>query len=199
VRGTRTSLGEQIPYLPRWGGEPHPRLAHQGAGSGVGGAARIAAAPAHRPAHRRHRRGNCWHPHRIGRGQSLQLRDTHPGRPGRLPLGAPVAGGGAPDLAQRGWALLLLCRIAVEPRPYQLVPLLLALQQDPVRLLIADDVGIGKTVEALLIARELWDRGESGLRAVSPGPHRGLGAARANPRRHPPRRGSHPHLSGWWG
>lgn len=50
--------------------------------------------------------------------------------------------------------------IAVEPRPYQLVPLLLAMKQDVVRLLIADDVGIGKTVEALLIARELLDRGE---------------------------------------
>src|SRR5262245_28933307 len=51
-------------------------------------------------------------------------------------------------------------RIAVEPRPYQLVPLLLALKLDPVRLLIADDVGIGKTVEAGLIVRELIDRGE---------------------------------------
>ena len=50
--------------------------------------------------------------------------------------------------------------IAVEPRPYQLVPLLMAMKQDTVRLLIADDVGIGKTVEALLIARELQDRGE---------------------------------------
>src|ERR1700692_4743081 len=51
-------------------------------------------------------------------------------------------------------------RIAVEPRPYQLVPLMMALKLDPVRLLIADDVGIGKTVEAALIARELLDRGE---------------------------------------
>jgi len=50
--------------------------------------------------------------------------------------------------------------IAVEPRPYQLVPLLMALKLDPVRLLIADDVGIGKTVEAMLVARELLDRGE---------------------------------------
>jgi len=50
--------------------------------------------------------------------------------------------------------------IAVEPRPYQLVPLLMALKLDPVRLLIADDVGIGKTVEAGLVARELLDRGE---------------------------------------
>mgnify|MGYP001159290362 FL=1 len=57
-------------------------------------------------------------------------------------------------------------RINVEPRPYQLVPLLLALKQDPVRLLIADDVGIGKTIEALLIARELLDRGEIDRLAV---------------------------------
>jgi superfamily II DNA or RNA helicase len=51
-------------------------------------------------------------------------------------------------------------RLGVEPRPYQLVPLLVALKLDPIRLLIADDVGIGKTVEALLIVRELIDRGE---------------------------------------
>src|SRR6516164_6384783 len=51
-------------------------------------------------------------------------------------------------------------RIAVEPRAYQLVPLLVALKLDPIRLLIADDVGIGKTIEALLIAKEMLDRGE---------------------------------------
>lgn len=57
-------------------------------------------------------------------------------------------------------ALRAIARINVEPRAYQLVPLLMALRQDVTRLLIADDVGIGKTVEALLIARELLDRGE---------------------------------------
>src|SRR5438034_10494815 len=62
-------------------------------------------------------------------------------------------------------------RIAVEPRPYQLVPLLLALRLDPVRLLIADDVGIGKTIEACLIARELLDRGEVRRLAVLCPPH----------------------------
>lgn len=51
-------------------------------------------------------------------------------------------------------------RLAFEPRPYQLVPLLMALKLDPVRMLISDDVGIGKTIEAGLIARELLDRGE---------------------------------------
>ena len=53
-----------------------------------------------------------------------------------------------------------LSRIGVEPRPYQLVPLMMALRMETIRLLIADDVGIGKTVEALLIAREMVDRGE---------------------------------------
>ena len=62
-------------------------------------------------------------------------------------------------------------RIAVEPRPYQIVPLLMALKLDPIRLLIADDVGIGKTVEACLIARELLDRGEIRRIAVLCPPH----------------------------
>ena len=53
-----------------------------------------------------------------------------------------------------------LGRLGARPRPYQLVPLLMALRLDPVRLLIADDVGVGKTVEAALIVRELIDRGE---------------------------------------
>ncbi|MDE2083164.1 MAG: DUF1524 domain-containing protein [Burkholderiales bacterium] len=52
--------------------------------------------------------------------------------------------------------------IAVEPRAYQLVPLLMALRLSTVRLLIADDVGVGKTIEAGLIVRELMDRGEIG-------------------------------------
>ncbi len=52
-----------------------------------------------------------------------------------------------------------LGQLSVEPRPYQFVPLIMALRLDPVRLLIADDVGVGKTIEAGLIARELLDRG----------------------------------------
>ena len=57
-------------------------------------------------------------------------------------------------------------RIAVDPRPYQLVPLLMALRLDPIRLLIADDIGVGKTIEACLIAREMLDRGEIARTAV---------------------------------
>ena len=49
--------------------------------------------------------------------------------------------------------------LSVEPRPYQFVPLIMALRLDPVRLLIADDVGVGKTIEAAMIAREMLDRG----------------------------------------
>ncbi|RZM79123.1 helicase-related protein [Leptolyngbya iicbica] len=62
-------------------------------------------------------------------------------------------------------------KLAVEPRPYQLVPLLMALKLEPVRLLIADDVGIGKTVEAALVAKELIDRGEVDRLAILCPPH----------------------------
>ena len=62
-------------------------------------------------------------------------------------------------------------RLGFEPRPYQLVPLIMALRLEPVRILIADDVGIGKTIEALLIARELYDRREiKGFSVLCP-PH----------------------------
>jgi superfamily II DNA or RNA helicase len=47
----------------------------------------------------------------------------------------------------------------------------MALKQEVVRLLIADDVGIGKTIEAALIVRELLDRGEISRLAVLCPPH----------------------------
>ncbi|MCP3785339.1 DEAD/DEAH box helicase [Micromonospora sp. A3M-1-15] len=59
-----------------------------------------------------------------------------------------------------------LAGIAVEPRAYQLVPLLMALRQKTVRMLISDDVGIGKTVEAGLIASELLAQGSATKLAV---------------------------------
>lgn len=64
-----------------------------------------------------------------------------------------------------------LGRLSFEPRPYQLVPLILALRQEKIRLLISDDVGIGKTLESLLIAKELLDRHEISRFAVVCLPH----------------------------
>jgi ERCC4-related helicase len=61
--------------------------------------------------------------------------------------------------------------LAFQPRAYQLVPLLMALKQEVVRLLVADDVGIGKTIEAGMIARELLDRAEVQRFAVLCPPH----------------------------
>jgi superfamily II DNA or RNA helicase len=61
--------------------------------------------------------------------------------------------------------------LGVEPRAYQLVPLLMALRLDVKRMLIADDVGIGKTIEAGMILREMLDRGEIDRATVLCPPH----------------------------
>jgi superfamily II DNA or RNA helicase len=108
--------------------------------------------------------------------------EAEPVREARFPL--PAAGQRASHdgaLLLRDALLLSLRRgagpfrsfgqISVEPRAYQLVPLLMALKLDPVRLLIADDVGVGKTIEAALIARELYDRGDIERMTVLCPPH----------------------------
>jgi superfamily II DNA or RNA helicase len=64
-----------------------------------------------------------------------------------------------------------LGRLSVRPRPYQFVPLIMGLRLDTVRMLIADDVGIGKTIEAGLIASELLARGEARRLCVLCPPH----------------------------
>jgi hypothetical protein len=56
-----------------------------------------------------------------------------------------------------------LAKLSFRPRSYQIVPLIMALRQDLVLLLVADDVGVGKTVEALLVVKELLER-----RRISP-------------------------------
>lgn len=108
--------------------------------------------------------------------------EIEPVREARFPLpDAEQLGGHDSALLLRDALLLSLRRgagpfrsfgqISVEPRAYQLVPLLMALKLDPVRLLIADDVGVGKTIEALLIARELFDRGDIDRTVVLCPPH----------------------------
>ena len=63
-------------------------------------------------------------------------------------------------------------KLSFRPRSYQLVPLVMALQQkETVRMMIADDVGIGKTIEALIILKELMERGEVKKFAVICPPH----------------------------
>ena len=108
--------------------------------------------------------------------------EIEPVREARFPLPSPHELGGHDSALLLRDALLLSLRrgagpfrsfgqISVQPRAYQLVPLLMALKLEPVRLLIADDVGVGKTIEALLIARELLDRGDIDRTVVLCPPH----------------------------
>ncbi|CAO5184388.1 DNA/RNA helicase, superfamily II, SNF2 family [Frankia sp. AiPs1] len=84
-------------------------------------------------------------PNTVGDHQSARLLTT------ALRLGFDAGAGPLRSLAS----------VAVTPRNYQLVPLLVALRQRTVRMLIGDDVGIGKTVEAGLIAKELLAQGDA--------------------------------------
>src|SRR5512138_2804690 len=108
--------------------------------------------------------------------------EPEPVRDARFPMPAPRQLGGHDAALLLRDALTLSLRrgagpfrsfgqISVEPRAYQLVPLLMALKQDVVRLAIADDTGVGKTIEGLLIARELLDRGEIDRATVLCPPH----------------------------
>jgi len=90
-------------------------------------------------------------------------------QPGRLEPPSPYIVGhpSAQDLLLRAYRLSLLHgtaplislqRSRVIPKDYQLVPVVMALEMSRVRMLIADDVGLGKTIEAGLIITELLAR-----------------------------------------
>ena len=130
---------------------PRPRMG-RAAGQRPGPAG---AAPARRH-RRRHRRG-------LPRAEEVPSPGSRPPPP--EDLGDPHAAGLLRTALRIGFRssagpFRSLAAIAVEPRPYQLVPLLMALRQHAVRMLISDDVGIGKTIEAGLIAAELLAQGE---------------------------------------
>ncbi len=62
-------------------------------------------------------------------------------------------------------------KLSFRLKSYQIVPLIMSLKQEQIRLLIADDVGVGKTIEALTIVKELIERGELKSFAVVCLPH----------------------------
>ena len=62
--------------------------------------------------------------------------------------------------------LLSLQRSRVVPELFQLVPVVMSLDMPKVRMLIADDVGLGKTIEAGLIVSEL-SRGSEHTNSLS--------------------------------
>lgn len=64
-----------------------------------------------------------------------------------------------------------IAKLSFRPRSYQMVPLIMALKLENIRLLIADDVGVGKTIEALLIVKELLERREIKRFAIVCLPH----------------------------
>lgn len=64
-----------------------------------------------------------------------------------------------------------IAKLSFRPRSYQIVPLIMALKLETIKLLIADDVGIGKTIEALLIVKELLERKEIKRFAIVCLPH----------------------------
>ena len=90
-------------------------------------------------------------------------------RPGRIePPSSEIVGNfSAQDLLLRAYRLsmihgaaplLSLQRSRVVPVSFQMVPVVMSLEMPRVRLLIADDVGLGKTIEAGLTVIELFAR-----------------------------------------
>jgi SNF2 family DNA or RNA helicase len=95
-----------------------------------------------------------------------ELNLTRPGRLARFQL---LMDGIRLSLAPGDDRLVSSNRSRIEFEPYQQVPALRALELPRPRLLIADDVGLGKTIEAGLILRELNARRRSPRTRGQPG------------------------------
>lgn len=94
---------------------------------------------------------------------TLRLEETsglrfEPGNPVRL---AELHDALALTMAHGRGDLLAVEHGRIDVEPYQLVPVLAGIRQPRVRLLIADDVGLGKTIEAGLVLLELARRGRA--------------------------------------
>ncbi len=112
--------------------------------------------------------------HRAIEGQHLRPAEFAPPKPeqaGDFIAGKLLRNAARLGLRSGAGPFRSLGRLSVRPRPYQFVPLIMALKLDTVRMLIADDVGVGKTIEAALIAREMLDRGDARRLCVVCPPH----------------------------
>src|SRR6266481_2689748 len=112
--------------------------------------------------------------HRLIEGQDLHPAEFSPPKPeqtGDFIAGKLLRNAARLGLRSGAGPFRSLGRLSVRPRPYQFVPLIMALKLESVRMLIADDVGVGKTIEAALIAREMLDRGDITRLAVLCPPH----------------------------
>ncbi|MDP1572243.1 MAG: helicase-related protein [Vicinamibacterales bacterium] len=132
VRGEEWVLDALVPY------ERCARLTLRGCGPANGGDSCEVVAPFDQPVVRRGR--GRWR--RAGRAAALEAA-------ARAVVEAPPAGG-----------LITARAAALDLWPWQLAPALAVVAGHP-RLLIADEVGLGKTIQAGLIAAELRARGEA--------------------------------------
>jgi superfamily II DNA or RNA helicase len=112
--------------------------------------------------------------HRLIEGHALKHAEFSPPKPeqaGDFIAGKLLRNAARLGLRNGAGPFRSLGQLSVRPRSYQFVPLIMALKLETVRMLIADDVGVGKTIEAAMIARELLDRGDAqGLCVICP-PH----------------------------
>ena len=90
--------------------------------------------------------------------ERADLETTDPSIIGEWPLQKLLIQANRLSLLHGSAPLLSLQRSRVIPTEYQLVPVVMALEMPRVRLLLADDVGLGKTIEAGLIITELMAR-----------------------------------------